>query len=211
MAVVYPLDVPVRDFSETDVQMVDINSLQVATFTGVERVQKFEGDYWKVTIRWFNLNEELGRQITAFIAALRKSVGTFVVPFPGYGSPRGAASSNPSSPLVNGASLAGKRELPVKNAPVSLEDWLLSGDIIQVGPASRPHWHIVLTDVTTDATGNATIDVWPALRRGVSDNDIIILNEPLGICRLTDQPSIPIRPPVIYDSTSIECREATQV
>ena len=207
MAIVYPLDVPLQEFSEVDVESVDINSLQTATFTGKERVQEFEGDYWVVNIRYRNLDQTLGRQMSAFIRSLRGSLGTFIVRFPGYTVPRGRAAGQPVSPLVDGNGQAGKRELKIKGASPDIEEWLLAGDIIQVGPPSRPHWHEVLTDVNTDGTGKATIDVWPSIRNAI-DNDPVVLNNPLGLCRLVSSNAIPIRPPVLYDLT-INAREST--
>lgn len=211
MTFAYPLDIPLKDFSEVEVESVDINSMQSSTFTGIESIQEFEGDYWKINLRYLDLNEELGRKVSAFVFALRRSVGTFVVNFPGYGGPRGSASQTPSSPQVDGTGQAGKRFLNIKNATPSITQWLLAGDIIQVGPDSRPHWHMALQDVTTDATGRATIDVWPALRASIADNDVVILDEPLGIFLLSENTRIPIRPPIIYDSISLQCREATRL
>ncbi|MGI9491869.1 MAG: hypothetical protein ACR2QF_05640 [Geminicoccaceae bacterium] len=208
MAVIYPLDVPLEEFSQVEVEGVDVNTLQIATFTGQERPQEFEGDYWNVTLQYDNLNDRLGRQLSAFVKSLRKSVGTFVVRFPGYGQPFGAAKDIPSSPLVDGDGQAGNRVLNIKSAPVSVADWLLAGDIIQVGPDTRPHWHEVLNDVTTAADGKATIDIWPALRKTTINNDVIVTSEPRGLCRLKDSVRIPITYPVLY-SITLDCREAT--
>lgn len=208
MTITFPVDIPLEEFSEVEVQAVDLNTIQPSTFTGRERVQNFEGDYWKITLRYRNLNVVLGRQVSAFMQSLRGSFGTFVVRFPGYGSSLGQAGTIASSPLVDGGSQNGNRVLNIKNAPVSLQDWLKAGDIIQVGAINRPHWHTVLADVDTDAGGLAVIDVWPAIRVGTSDNDPVVTDEPLGLCRLTEQTRTPIRPPVLYDIT-INCREST--
>ena len=208
MTISYPLDPPLEEFSEVDVEPIDVNEAQIATFTGQDRVQQFEGDYWKITVRYRNLDVTLGRPVTAFVQALRKSIGTFVVEFPGYGQPLGAAAGLVASPLVDGASQAGNRVLNIKNATASTAGWLLAGDIMQVGPDTRPHWHTVLTDVTTDGTGKASIDIWPALRRDVANNDPIVLTNPRGLCRLVSSTVIQIRPPVLYDLV-LECREKT--
>ncbi len=208
MTITYPLDIPVTLASEVDVEMVDVNGLQVATFTGRDRVQEFEGDYWRMSVTFNNLGIEEGRRLHGFVGSLRKSVGTFVIPFPGYGTPQGAAKDNPSTPLVDGNGQAGNQVLNIKSATPDIVDWLRSGDIVQVGPAKRPHWHLVLTDTSTDSSGNATLDVWPRIRTGTINNDPVLLENPLGLCRLVDAPTIPIRFPVLYSYT-FTAREVT--
>jgi hypothetical protein len=207
MAITFPIDVPLEEFAEADFEKVDVVTLQRATFTGKDRVQEFDGDYWTVSLVYRNLSPEFGRPVSAFIASLRSAAGTFVVRFPGYGQPRGNARNTPVSPLVNGNGQAGNRTLNVKNATPSMQDWLLAGDIIQVGPDTRPHWHEVLQDVDTDGSGNAVIEVWPSLRSTTVNNDPIVLNEPRGLCRMTSSVRYPIEPPVLYDFT-IQARES---
>lgn len=208
MAIVYPLDVPFEEFSNATVERRDINSLQIATFTGRERLQAFEGDWWEVDLTYRNLPPELHRPVGAFGAALRKSVGTFVVRYPGYGDALGEARNNPSSPLVDGNGQAGSRVLNIQSAPASLDDWLRPGDIIQVGPDTRPHWHEVLSEVDVSASGTASIDVWPAIRNGTVNNDPIVTRQPKGLFRLRETFRQPFRPPVLSDIT-FQAREST--
>lgn len=208
MAITYPLDVPLEEFAQVDVEPVDVNALQISTFTGQERLQTFEGDYWKVTLRYRDLDRDLGRPVQGFVQALRKSFGTFVVRYPGYGTSRGQAATVLSSPLVNGDGQAGNRVLNVKSAPASVSNWLVVGDVIQVGPDTRPHWHTVLSDVTTDSSGNATIDIWPAVRNTTVNNDIIVTETPRGLCRLLDTVNTRITTPTIY-GLELQCREVT--
>ena len=204
----YPVDVPVDYVDEAEVEKVDIAALQVATFTGRDRPQIFEGDYWRMEFRYQNIGPDDGRAMSAFIASLRGPIGTFVIPFPGYGVPRGGAATTLSSPLVNGAGQAGNRVLNIKNAPPDMDGWLLPGDIMQVGPDTRPHWHEVLEPVDTDSSGLASIAVWPAVRNDTAANDPITLETPLCLMRMVSSVKYPIRPPVLY-SFNIIAREKT--
>lgn len=209
MTVIYPLDVPLEEFSEVDISEVNVSSLQVSTFTGRETVQEFEGDYWRATLRYRNLSRELAQPVTAFLSALRGSSGTFVVRYPGYGSSLGAAKDIPSSPIVDGGGQAGSDTIAIKSAPLNQTGWLLAGDIIQVGAISRPHWHRVLNDVNTDVLGRAVIDVWPRVRSGTIDNDPVLTDSPLCLFRLRAGNPVSIRPPLLYDIV-VECRESTE-
>lgn len=206
MAIVFPLTVPFEEFAEVDVQDVNIATIQQTTFTGKDRLQAFDGDYWRLSMSYRNLPKDIARPVTGFIHSLRNSVGTFVVSFPGYDFPLGAAKDNPATPLVNGDGQAGSRELVVKNAPESIDDWLLPGDIIQVGPDDRPHWHTVLNSTSTNSSGQATVDIWPSLRNTTVNNDPIVTDFPKGLCRLTEAPQISVRRPVLV-SLSLSARE----
>lgn len=203
----FPIDVPLDDIAEVSVGNHDANTFQASGFTGRGVVQEFEADYWTVNLGYRGLDRATAQPVIAFASALRRSKGTFVLPFPGYSSPLGAAKDNPSSPSVDGGGQAGSEELLVQSAPASIQNWLLAGDIIQVGPANRPHWHRVLQDVTTNGSGAATIDVWPRIREGAADGDQVSLNSPLCLFRLIDDFETALSPPVQH-RLDFSCREA---
>lgn len=207
MAITFPLDVPLTELTEFTVDHHDANRFVTAGFTGKGVVQQFDADYWKARLRYRNIPREFAQEVLAFGNALRGGLGTFVLPFPGYSQPLGEAKDNPSSPTVSGSGQAGNAELLVTSAPISLENWLLAGDIIQVGPANRPHWHRVLANVDTDGSGNATIDVWPRVREGTVNTDQVSLSTPLSIFRLTEVFSVDIVTPVLH-TIEFNCREA---
>jgi hypothetical protein len=207
LTITYPLDIPLEEFSEVEIARADTTSIQRSTFSGKDRVQEFEGDWWVLTLSYRNLSEQLGRELSAFGTALRGPLGTFVVRYPGYSVSLGTAGTVSSAPLVNGAGQAGSRVLSVKSAPADQVDWLKAGDIIQVGPDTRPHWHEVLADVDTGGSGLASIDVWPAIRQDVINNDPIVTANPKCLCRLTTSFAAGLRAPILYDIT-FEARES---
>lgn len=208
MTITFPRDVPFEEFATLDVTPRNLSSVQVSEFTGQDRPQIFEGDWWELSMTYQNLPPDIGRQVDAFIKSLRGPLGTFVVRYPGYTNSSGAAATNPSSPTVDGDNQAGNRDILIKNAPLSQPDWLVAGDIIQVGPDTRPHWHSVLDDVDTAADGTATICVWPAIRNGTSNNDPVTTFQPKGLCRLVADPTTAVRRPVLRTVT-LDVREVT--
>jgi hypothetical protein len=86
-------------------------------------------------------------------------------------------------PLVNGASQTGST-LVIDGASPSVTGWLLAGDYIQLGSGASATLHKVLTDVNTDASGNAVLDIWPSLRASPADNAVVTLTSPRGRFRL---------------------------
>jgi len=198
MAITYPVDVPISDLARITVRENTANVAQFSGFTSQGVVQEYEGDHWGASIGYSRLPRSLAQDVSAFVSKLRGAKGTLVLSFPGYDEPLGAAKDNPSSPAVNGSGQAGNEELLVKSGPASITDWLLPGDIIQVGPANRPHWHKVLQAVDTDGSGNATIDVWPRVREGTVDSDLVAYTFPLCLFRMIDQVSFEIERPVLH-------------
>lgn len=207
MAVTFPVDIPLSDVADVSIRSRNSSSFQTSPFTGRGRVQQFEGEWWEATLGYRNLDRELAQDVIGFIDSLRGPIGTFVLPFPGYSTPRGTASTVLSSPTVNGSGQAGSAELVVQSAAVSQTGWLLKGDIIQVGPSSRPRWHRVTQDVDTDGSGNATIDVWPYIRDNTINGDAVSFSSPLCLFRKVDVTEISISSPVIHNF-DIVCREA---
>jgi len=207
MTITFPLDVPLDAVQEVSFDLRHASNHTRSPYTYRGTGQEFEGDMWTLTLGYRGLNRTLAQPVLAFKDALRGPVGTFVAPFPGYTLPLGAAKNTASSPTVDGSGQAGSATLAIKNAPVSTTGWLVEGDIIQVGPASRPHWHRVLAEVDTDGSGKASIDVAPRLRDGTSDNDLISYTRPLCLFRLVEFAPVGLRKPVLH-SFDLVCEEA---
>lgn len=76
------------------------------------------------------------------------------------------------TPLVNGGSQVGETLL-IKNLNQLVVGVLKAGDYIQLGTGSGTRLHKVLSDVTSDASGNASVDIWPSLRESPANNATI--------------------------------------
>jgi hypothetical protein len=55
---------------------------------------------------------------------------------------------------------------------------------MQIGSGTSRQLIKVLTDVDTDGTGSATVDVWPNVRTSIADNSAITLESAQGVFRL---------------------------
>ena len=88
-------------------------------------------------------------------------------------------------PFVNGAGQTGS-ELIIDGASPNEDGYLKAGDYIQLGSNSSARLHKVLADVATDDDGNATIDIWPAIRTSPADNATVIIENTVGKFRLAE-------------------------
>ena len=96
--------------------------------------------------------------------------------------------ANAYGPFVNGAGQTGS-ELIIDGASPNEDAYLKAGDYIQLGAASSARLHKVLADVATGDDGNATIDIWPALRTSPADNASVIIENAVGRFRLSENVS----------------------
>ena len=88
-------------------------------------------------------------------------------------------------PLVNGGSQVGD-SLVIDDCSPNVTGFLLPGDYIQLGSSTTTQLYKVLTQVDTDASGNATLDLWPNLRSSPADNSTITVANTKGRFRLKD-------------------------
>jgi len=88
-------------------------------------------------------------------------------------------------PLVNGGSQVGDT-LVIDGCSPNAVGFLLPGDYIQIGSSTTAQLYKVLTQVDTDASGNATLDIWPNLRSSPADNAVLTFINAKGRFRLKD-------------------------
>ena len=87
--------------------------------------------------------------------------------------------------LVNGAGQIGGT-LNIDGCSPSVTGYLMPGDYIQLGSGVTTRLHKVLTQVNTDASGQATLDIWPDLRGSPADNSAVTLRNARGRFRLKE-------------------------
>ena len=88
-------------------------------------------------------------------------------------------------PFVNGGSQTGDT-LVIDGCSPNVTGFLLPGDYIQIGSASTTQLYKVLTQVNTDGSGGATLDIWPDLRSSPADNAAIVVANTKGRFRLRE-------------------------
>jgi hypothetical protein len=86
--------------------------------------------------------------------------------------------------LVDGPQAVGASEIDVKGLPISRNGVLKAGDYVQFGAAATATLHKVLLDVSSDASGEATLHIWPAMRRALVDEEPVVYENARGRFRL---------------------------
>lgn len=185
MAYSYPLTLPtVSGIRSINLRARNVVGISQSPFTLKQQVIAHSGQQWEAEISLPPMTRAEGEEWVAFLVKLKGQQGTFLLGDPSGATPRGSASTTPGTPLVNGADQTGG-SLTIDGAPTSVSGYLKAGDYIQLGTSSSATLHKVLNDVTTSASGEASIDIYPSIRTAPADNAAVTVSNAQGVFRLS--------------------------
>lgn len=177
MTISYPLAHPTTPgFQRFSLSHTSVVGKVRSPFTLVTQVQEYQGQAWLADVTLPFLTRAQAEPWHAWLLALNGSVGTFLLGDPLATLPQGAATG---TPLVNGGSQTGKI-LVTDGWNPSVTNILKAGDYIQI--ANR--LYKIMQDVSSDGSGNASLDIFPRLRESPADNTSIVTVSPKGLFRL---------------------------
>jgi len=160
--------------------MASAVTLSVSPTTYQTTKYEYDGESWTIEVSYPLLTRQEAAPFFAFLASLRGQNGTFLFGDTLLSQPLGTGSGTPK---VNGGAQTGNKVL-VSDGWSASQVVLKGGDLIQVDQRI----YMVLADVTSDGSGNASIDVFPRLRSHL-DNASIVTSNPQGLFRLSDDQS----------------------
>lgn len=182
MAITYPLAKPIYNPTRVTFSLKNSNLISKSPFTFSGQVQDWGGQQLTASVQVDAVTREQGEYWISYLTSLRGHVGTFLLGDPSATRPMGSVTG---SPTVDGAHAIGDKELKVANLPVSTTGVYKAGDWVQISGSSTRKLHKVLRDVNSDATGKATLDIWPNTRSTYMDNTPIYHNNTAGVFRLS--------------------------
>lgn len=182
MSITYPLSLPsVSGPKSINWKLTSAVGVLASPFTMKTYVQAHAGARWSADINIPSNPIADAAPWRAFFAQLNGMEGTFLLGDSSHSTPLGAATG---TPLVNGASQTGQ-SLVTDGWTTGVTGILKAGDWIQLGSGATSRLYMVLNDVNSDGSGNATIDIAPRLRESPADNAVITTSNPKGLFRLS--------------------------
>lgn len=167
----------------------------VSPFTLEEQSFLWPGEQWAAQVQVPPMNEDDAMEIIAFFNRLRGSYDSFYLGNPARSTPRGVASG---TPLVNGSLQTGNT-LVTDGWSNNVTGILKAGDFIQINSGTGAELNQVALDVNSDGSGNATIPLVKTIRTSPANNSAVVVNNPVGVFRLTsDSFSYSVEPGRIY-------------
>jgi len=184
MTISYPRAIP----SEMVIQQCSLRTqsnvaVSKSIFTGEEQVQAHQGQWWEANIILAASERADAAAISAWLASMNGREKTILFGDPMSTAPQGAASSTPGTPVVNGAGQTGG-SLICDGAPNTITNYLKAGDYVGLGSGSTSRLHMVLADVSSDGSGNFTLDIWPNLRSSPDNDATLVVTSATGLFRL---------------------------
>lgn len=210
MPITYPLSLPVVagvGYDQWELAVRNVVSVSASPFTNQQQVYDFGSAWWELRLRTTPLYGRAQADAwIAFLESLRGKVGTFLAGDPLRTALAGAGGG---TPVVDGSNAVRSRTLAVRGLPNSLANVWRAGDLIQLGSGATARLHRVLTDTTSNGSGQATVDINPPLRTTYSDGAAIVVANPVGVFRLTDNAlGYTMEPAILHQGLALPAVEA---
>jgi hypothetical protein len=135
---------------------------------------------WLATLVWGTMGQVDANDVEGFLLALNGREGSFLMGDPMRTAPTGTWAGQ--SPLVNGASQAGKTLAIDGLTPTTTTG--RKGDWFQLGSGATSRLYRLTADFTANGSGQATLDFWPSLRVSPADNAALTLASAKGLFML---------------------------
>jgi len=189
MSISYPLSTPTNK-GIAEIRLIARNVVGVSTspFSFKQQTYQFSGQRWEADVQLPAMQRDDAEEGVGFLTSLYGQKGTFLLGDPLGATARGSASTAAGTPVVNGASQTGGT-LAIDGLPASATNYLKVGDYIQLGSAATAQLYKVLTDASSNGSGEATLDIWPDLRSSPADGATVVVANAKGVFRLNDNAS----------------------
>lgn len=181
MTITYPRTLPSHTgLMNVTLRAVNQTSMTMSPFTYKQQIYNHAGQRWEAEVQLPPMRRTNAEQWIAWLLSLNGRSGTFLMGDPLGCTARGALGG---TPVVNGSSQTGS-SISIDGCSNSITAWMKAGDYIQLGAASTATFHKVLQDVNTNASGQATLDIWPSIRTAPADGATVITSNTVGRFRL---------------------------
>lgn len=163
--------------SSLDFTLTDFNAANSNPFTGSQQINDWQSSLVSMSVQLPPMTADGGGDDwAAFLMQAKGMSNAFLMGDPSRKTPKGSVSG---TPLVNGANQVGYN-LATKGWTPNAQGVLKRGDWIQL----IYRLHKVLDDVDADASGNATLPLYPQIRETPADGQALITNNCVGLFRL---------------------------
>jgi hypothetical protein len=184
MAITYPLTPPAvlgpQDFTLTELNVIGETE---SPFTLNQQLQQWPGQEWLLELTLPPMLYAQAEQWISFLGALFGKRGTFLMGDYNRPTPQGPMSG---TPLASGSNANGLNVINLRGAAVSVTNWAVAGDYIQLQVSGAPQrLYKVLENASSDAGGNvSSLTIFPNLRETVPDGTAIVTTNCAGTFRL---------------------------
>lgn len=202
MAISYPLALPTHTgIAQIELRATNAVAYSRSPFTFSGQAYEYAGKAWQADVTLPSMKRSDADQWVAWLISLKGQLGTFYLGDPAASTPLGSARDTDTI-LIDGAPSIGSNTISIDSAPASQTGYLKAGDYLQVNQGEDRQLFKVLTDTDTNGSGEATVDVWPDVRKTILNNAAVTVQNTKGIFRLvTNEQAFSINEASIYGIT----------
>lgn len=183
MTITYPLALPAHT-GRRQMTWRQRVAAQVARspFTHHRQVQAWPAAWWECDVVLPAMKRADAEAWLGWLASLKGPVGTFLMGDPLGATARGALGG---TPLVFGGGQTGG-SLAIDGCSNNITNWARAGDWLQLGSGASARLHKILTDASSNGSGQVTLDIWPNLRSAPADNAAVTMASCVGVFSLPE-------------------------
>lgn len=178
----YPLTLPTSpsNFVTSEWRIIRTVAYTESPFTYGQQVAKYQGSVWQTTVTLPPMNRADAGAWQSFFMQLNGRFGTFLLGDPDAKTIQGGATTVIS---VNGDHSVGAYDVVVDGADTSTVIFK-KGDYVQFGSGATSKLHMIVADITSDASGNATLQIEPPLKTALTDDDVVTYSDTKAVMRM---------------------------
>lgn len=178
----YPLSLPTSpsNFVTSEWRIIRTVAYTESPFTYGQQVAKYQGSVWQTTVTLPPMNRADAGAWQSFFMQLNGRFGTFLLGDPDAKTIQGGANTVIS---VNGDHSVGAYDVVVDGANTSTVIFK-KGDYVQFGSGASSKLHMIVADITSDASGNATLQIEPSLKTALTDDDVVTYSDTKAVMRM---------------------------
>ena len=178
----YPLTIPSSPYySKSTWALQRKTAISVSPFSGAQQIFEYDYALWMATLTLPSMKRSDAANWQAFILKLHGRKGTFLLGDPDARTPRGTISGG----VTLGANASvGAFTISISTSQNSLANAFRAGDYIQLGSAGTSKLYMIVDDVNTDSSGDADVNIEPAIKTAASSGDTVVYTNPKGLFRM---------------------------
>lgn len=178
----YPLTLPTSpsNFVTSEWRIIRTVAYTESPFTYGQQVAKYQGSVWQTTVTLPPMNRADAGAWQSFFMQLNGRFGTFLLGDPDAKTIQGGATTVIS---VNGDHSVGAYDVVVDGADTSTVIFK-KGDYVQFGSGASSKLHMIVADITSDGSGNATLQIEPSLKTALTDDDVVTYSNTKAVMRM---------------------------
>jgi len=180
----YPLAMPTSpNFIQSEWGIAKAVAQSQSPFTFGTQVHEFTGAKWYSTVSLPPMKREQAVEWQAFFMQLHGQFGTFLMGDPDAKAVRGTIANTIA---VSADHALGAYDITVDGTDTSESQLFKKGDYVQFNSGATSKMHMIIADVASNGSGEATLTIEPPLSAALGNNATVTYVSPKCVMRMTN-------------------------